>query len=217
MTDMSSSRLPPGGRRGGQALPVWDPLVRLAHWGLAAVVLGNFALTKEGGAVHVALGWAGLGLLVLRMIWGFVGPREARFSSFAPNPLAALRHLGGLMRGVAPHYPSHNPAGAMMAYALWACLAVITLSGIAMTGQGPFAQAELEAAVAAGDWSVLVQDENEDEDKGAWGEALEEVHEMAANLTVLLAFLHVAGVAVESRVMRRNLISAMVFARGRKR
>lgn len=185
------------------------------------MVLANFALTKEGGSVHVALGWAGLGLLGLRMIWGFVGPCEARFSSFVPNPLAALRHLGGLMRGQAPHYPSHNPAGAMMACALWACLGVITISGIAMTGQGPFAQAELEAAVAAGDWSVLVQDAGEDagaEDSAedsARGEALEEVHEMAANLIVVLAFLHVAGVAVESRVMRRNLVSAMLHGRRR--
>lgn len=181
------------------------------------MVLANFALTKEGGSVHVALGWAGLGLLGLRMIWGFVGPCEARFSSFVPNPLAALRHLGGLMRGQAPHYPSHNPAGAMMACALWACLGVITISGIAMTGQGPFAQAELEAAVAAGDWSVLVQDAGEDAGakESARGEALEEVHEMAANLIVVLAFLHVAGVAVESRVMRRNLVSAMLHGRRR--
>lgn len=155
------------------------------------------------------------------MIWGFVGPCEARFSSFAPNPLAALRHLGGLMRGQALHYPSHNPAGAMMAYGLWACLGVITMSGIAMTGQGPFARAELEAAVAAGDWSVLVQDAGEDagaEDSAedsARGEALEEVHEMAANLIVVLAFLHVAGVAVESRVMRRNLVLAMLLGRRR--
>lgn len=213
MTDVASSRLPPK----GQALPSWDPLLRLAHWGIAVVVIANYAFTKEGGSVHIALGWAGMALLLLRLIWGFVGPREARFASFPPNPMAALRHLGGLLRGKAPPYPSHNPAGALMAYALWACLGVITLTGLGMSGVSPFAQADLEAAVAEGDWSVLVEDDGEAEGESPYGDVLEEVHEVAANLILILALLHVAGVAVESRAMRRNLLAPMLITRrGRK-
>jgi cytochrome b len=213
MTDLASPRLPPK----GQALPSWDPLLRLAHWGIAGVVIANYAFTKEGGSVHIALGWAGMALLLLRLIWGFVGPREARFASFPPNPMAALRHLGGLLRGKAPPYPSHNPAGALMAYALWACLGVITLTGLGMSGISPFAQADLEAAVAEGDWSVLVEDDGEAEGESAYGDVLEEVHEVAANLILILAVLHVAGVAVESRAMRRNLLAPMLITRrGRK-
>lgn len=79
MTDLSSSRLPPK----GQALPHWDPLLRLAHWGIAVVVIANYAFTKEGGSVHIAFGWAGMALLLLRLIWGFVGPREARFAKLS--------------------------------------------------------------------------------------------------------------------------------------
>jgi cytochrome b len=209
MTDLASSRL--------QALPSWDPLLRLAHWGIAGVVIANYAFTKEGGSVHVALGWAGMALLLLRLIWGFVGPREARFASFPPNPMAAWRHLGGLLRGKAPPYPSHNPAGALMAYALWACLAVLMLTGLGMSGLSPFAQADLEAAVAEGDWSVLVEDDGEAEGESPYGDVLEEVHEVAANLILILALLHVAGVAVESRAMRRNLLAPMLITRrGRK-
>jgi cytochrome b len=213
MTDLASSRLPPK----GQALPHWDPLLRLAHWGIAAVVLANYAFTKEGGSVHIALGWAGMALLLLRLIWGFVGPREARFASFPPNPMAALRHLGGLLRGTAPQYPSHNPAGALMAYALWACLAVLMLTGLGMSGLSPFAQADLEAAVAEGDWSVLVEEDGDAEGESPYGDVLEEVHEVAANLILILAVLHVAGVAVESRALRRNLLAPMLITRrGRK-
>jgi cytochrome b len=213
MTDLASSRLPPK----GQALPSWDPLLRLAHWGIAAVVLANYAFTKEGGSVHIALGWAGMALLLLRLIWGFVGPREARFASFPPNPMAALRHLGGLLRGTAPQYPSHNPAGALMAYALWACLAVLMLTGLGMSGLSPFAQADLEAAVAEGDWSVLVEEDGEAEGESPYGDVLEEVHEVAANLILILSVLHVAGVAVESRALRRNLLAPMLITRrGRK-
>ena len=213
MTDLASSRLPPK----GQALPSWDPLLRLAHWGIAAVVIANYAFTKEGGSVHIALGWAGMALLLLRLIWGFVGPREARFASFPPNPMAALRHLGGLLRGKAPQYPSHNPAGALMAYALWACLAVLMLTGLGMSGLSPFARADLEAAVAEGDWSVLVEEDGDAEGESPYGDVLEEVHEVAANLILILALLHVAGVAVESRALRRNLLAPMLITRrGRK-
>ena len=213
MTDLASSRLPPK----GQALPSWDPLLRLAHWGIAGVVIANYAFTKEGGSVHIALGWAGMALLLLRLIWGFVGPREARFASFPPNPMAALRHLGGLLRGKASQYPSHNPAGALMAYALWACLAVLMLTGLGMSGLSPFAQADLEAAVAEGDWSVLVEEDGDAEGESPYGDVLEEVHEVAANLILILAVLHVAGVAVESRALRRNLLAPMLITRrGRK-
>lgn len=213
MTDLASSRLPPK----GLALPSWDPLLRLAHWGIAGVVIANYAFTKEGGSVHIALGWAGMALLLLRLIWGFVGPREARFASFPPNPMAALRHLGGLLRGKAPQYPSHNPAGALMAYALWACLAVLMLTGLGMSGLSPFAQADLEAAVAEGDWSVLVEEDGDAEGESPYGDVLEEVHEVAANLILILALLHVAGVAVESRALRRNLLAPMLITRrGRK-
>lgn len=213
MTDVTSSRLPPT----GQALPSWDPLLRLAHWGIAVVVIANYAFTKQGGSVHIAFGWVGLAILILRLIWGFVGPVEARFSSFPPNPMAALRHLGAMLRGAAPHYPSHNPAGALMAYALWACLGVITLTGLGMSGLSPFAQADLEAAVAEGDWSVLVEDDGEAQGESPYGDVLEEVHEVAANLILILAVLHVAGVAVESRAMRRNLLAPMLITRrGRK-
>ena len=199
----------------GQALPNWDPLVRLAHWGIAGVVFANYALTKEGGSVHIALGWVGLGLLILRLIWGYIGPHEARFASFAPNPRAALRHMRGLLRGPihgrALHYPSHNPAGAMMAYALWACLGVLTLTGRGMSGIGPFKQAELEAAVAAADWSAVVEEQGADE--SPFCAVLVEVHEIAANLILILAFLHVAGVFVEGRALRRNLVAPMLMSR----
>ena len=219
MSDLSPLGAKPGLSPLGQAeapQPNWDPLLRLTHWGIAVVVLANYAFTKPGGSIHIAMGWAGLGLLALRLLWGFVGPREARFASFAPNPLAALRHLAGLAQGRAPHYPSHNPAGAIMAYALWACLAVLIGTGLAMSGTSPMQQARLEAAVAAGDWSAVVQEDGEDDESGT-GEVLQEVHEVAANLILVLALLHVAGVVVESRVMGRNLVRPMLVAARKRR
>ena len=209
------------GRKAAVAPPsLWDPVVRLTHWGIALSVLVN-ALVNEGGSlIHVSLGWLAMALLVMRLVWGVLGPTEARFSAFPPNPVAALRHLGQLVSGRVEHYPSHNPAGALMAYAFWAALTVVIASGLVLTGGAtPMQVAAEKAAVASGDWSALIRDSDgessEDEDKGLRHTA-EEVHEVAANLLLFLAALHVAGVFVESRAMRRNLVKPMVLGDRRK-
>jgi cytochrome b len=200
---------------------LWDPVVRITHWGLAVIVLMNAVLTKGGSSVHVWLGWIGMALLGLRLVWGVLGPAEARFTAFPPNPRAAVRHLWSLISGRVGRYPSHNPAGAMMSYALWGALAVVIATGLVMTsGQTPMQVAENKAAVAEGNWAVLVVEGDEgDAGKELWFRDLaEEVHEVAANLILVLAALHVAGVAVESLAMRRNLVVPMLAGfRNRRR
>lgn len=203
-------------RRGGSPA-VWDPVVRITHWSLAVVVLLNAVVTEGGGTWHVALGWAGMAMLALRLVWGLVGAAPARFGAFPPAPLKALRHLGALARGQVPEYPSHNPAGAMMAYALWALLAVVIATGLVMTGGAtPMQVAADQAAVDSGDWSALVREDGADEKGSESGlkDVAEEVHGVAANLILVLALLHVAGVAVESRALRRNLVKPMLMGGG---
>lgn len=198
---------------------LWDPVVRLSHWGIAVAVLGNALVTKGGSVTHVSLGWLAMALLVMRLVWGVLGPREARFSAFPPNPVAAIRHLGELLSGRVRHYPSHNPAGALMVYAFWAALAVVIATGLYLTGgETPMQVAADNAAVASGDWSALIKDndgESSEEDKGL-RHTVQEVHEVAANLLLFLAALHIAGVFVESRAMRRNLVTPMLLGDRRK-
>jgi cytochrome b len=197
---------------------LWDPVVRLSHGGLAAVVLANGVLTEGESLVHVWIGWAGLAMLVLRLVWGFVGPVEARFASFPPDPGAALRHIGALAAGRTPRYRSHNPAGALMVYALWMTLAVLVGTGIAMTGTGPLGALERERAVEAPEWSMTEPEEDGDRDSEEREEGvLGEVHELAANLILVLALLHVAGVAVESRLSGRDLLRPMLTGASRRR
>lgn len=207
----------PQSNEGAQSPPeLWDPLVRISHWLIAVAVIANGLLNKPGGTIHIWIGWGVLALLALRFVWGFLGPAEARFSAFPPDPSAAVSHLIDLVRGSPRHYRSHNPAGAIMVYALWACLVVVTGTGLYMTGaKSPITIAEEKAAVAAGDWSVLVKDDDDEkgEDSKVLGEAAKEVHEIAANLMLVLALIHVAGVAVESRATRRNLVRPMLVGR----
>jgi cytochrome b len=207
----------PAGKGGAVAPPdPWDPLIRITHWGVALAILANGLINKGGSVAHVWIGWGVMALFLTRLGWGIIGPAEARFSAFPPAPRAALRHIGELLRGRPREHRSHNPAGALMIYALWACLGTVIVTGLVMTGgKSPVTIAEEKAAVAAGDWSVLVQADAEDHAGTAdTAERLsKEVHDVAANLMLILALIHVGGVAVESRALRRNLVRPMVTGR----
>ena len=194
---------------------LWDPLVRLTHWTIAAAVILNGLLDEPGKTLHVWIGWGALAALLVRLIWGIIGPAEARFSAFLPDPKAGMAHLLGLLRREPPcPYPSHNPAGALMVYALWALLAMVIATGLIMTdAQSPMQVAAENAAVAAGDWSVLAKAAAVPD--SAWTKGLkhgaELLHGASANLMLILALVHVAGVIVEGRAMKRNLVKPMLF------
>lgn len=215
----------------------WDPLVRLTHWGVAAAIVANGLFTEEGSAWHVWVGYAAGALLALRLLWGFIGPREARFSAFPPSPGRAIAHVREIAAGEKREHPSHNPLGALMVYALWATLAVVVGTGVAMSGPPP-SVAALTQAQASGEHEhggeVSERSEEGEEEHGARGEggeagegaeggegggeeAMEEIHEVAANLLFVLAALHVAGVAFETRRMGPQILTAMTGGGRRRR
>ncbi len=188
-------------------LPAWDLVVRLSHWSIAVVVIANGLITEGGSVLHVTLGWGGGAILLVRWVWGVIGRTEARFTAFPPAPLKALAHIGALLRGTPREHASHNPAGALMIYALWLSLAVVIGTGLLMTRAAPpWDISARQAIVDGGDWSQLEPMEEGEEEDGA----LQEVHEIFANLMLILAVLHVAGVGIESRLLRRNLVKPMI-------
>lgn len=118
----------------GDPPALWDPVIRVSHWVIAGAVVANALFTKGGGALHVWLGWIGMAFLATRLVWGFIGPWEARFAAFPPRPRHAISHLNELARRQRPQeYRSHNPAGAMMVYALWLSLGIVIATGLVLT------------------------------------------------------------------------------------
>lgn len=210
----------------------WDPIVKLTHWGVVTAVIGNALVTEEGSGWHIWVGYGLAGLLALRLLWGLIGPVEARFSAFPPNASRAAAHLGEIRRGEVVRHRSHNPLGALMAYAIWAMLAVIVASGIAMSGPPPADPAAVtgehdEGGEAKSDLPSFVlqtvipparADENEgleasegrEAAEAESGEWLEEMHEIAVNLLYVLIALHLAGVVFETRRSGREVVGAMI-------
>ena len=115
----------------------WDPIVKLTHWGIVAAIIGNALVTEEGSGWHIWVGYGLAALLGLRLLWGLIGPAQARFSAFPPSPGRAIAHIGEIKNGEPTQHHSHNPLGALMVYAIWATLLVVICSGIAMSGPPP--------------------------------------------------------------------------------
>ena len=196
----------------------WDPVVKVTHWSIVAAILANALFTEEGSGPHIWVGYALAAVLALRLLWGLIGPAEARFSAFPPSLRRAFDHVRDIRSGRNGVHRSHNPLGALMVYAIWIALGVIIASGIAMSGAPSTAfldqpSYQAERSREAGQQAVVERGHDQDgakgEEEGAWGE----VHETAVNLLYILIVVHVAGVAFETRRSGKEILLAMLPAR----
>jgi cytochrome b len=165
---------------------VWDPIVRVAHGALVASIAVAWTSGDEWPALHETAGYAAVGIVALRVVWGFVGSRHARFSDFVRGPSTVLAYLRDLAAGRERRHLGHNPAGGAMIVALLA-----TILGLGLTG-----------------WLGTTD--------ALWGsDWIEETHETLADGLIVLVALHIAGVLLASIREGENLIRAMVTGRKR--
>jgi cytochrome b len=166
---------------------VWDPLVRIFHWGLVAAFV--VAWFSHGGylALHRLSGYAIAALVLLRVSWGVVGSPHARFADFLRGPRELAAYAGLLVRGHEPRYIGHNPAGGAMVVVLLALLAALCATGVML-------------------------DTPRFRDDGG----VKEVHDLLTDAALACIALHLAGVAYASWRHRENLVAAMISGSKRK-
>jgi cytochrome b len=112
---------------------VWDLPTRTFHWLLALAVVGMVVTGHVGGNAlvwHMRLGLVVLTLLSFRVLWGLVGGRWSRFTSFVRWPVALLRYLRGQARDGDFFEVGHNPLGALSVLAMIALLALQVATGL---------------------------------------------------------------------------------------
>lgn len=164
-----------------QRIKVWDPLVRLFHWSLVLAFAANALVIDDDSKLHQWVGYGIIGLVLLRILWGFAGSHYARFASFPPSLEGAREQLIDIATHRSRVHVGHTPLGAWMIYNLLLALLVLCLSGYLMT-------TDLF-------WGV---------------EWPEEVHEVAVTWTEVSVVLHILAVIHESRRTGVNLPRAMI-------
>jgi cytochrome b len=175
--------------------PVWDLPTRLFHWALVLLVGMNlFLIEPEGGiatVLHMTAGYIVIGLLLFRLVWGFVGSPRSRFADFMHPWTEIKSYAAGLRRFAPPRSVGHNPLGGWMILVMLVVLAVLVITGLFASGRH-----------AAGALATTVPVE--------LTALLGEAHELFGNIMIALVIVHVAGVAVDWLLTRENIVKAMV-------
>jgi cytochrome b len=182
---------------------VWDVLVRLFHWTLVAGFAAAYLSAEmHKMALHVWVGYALVALLLFRVVWGFTGNRYARFKSFIFTPRETLAYMRSVCGGQPKHYYGHNPAGALMVFALLALLLAIFGTGLVTLAVIDFEGPLLFLA-------------NEVSDETAY--LFRDAHDWMVNIALLLIPLHLLGVVSGSLQHKENLVRAMVTGMKQRR
>ncbi|WP_299176508.1 cytochrome b/b6 domain-containing protein [uncultured Neptuniibacter sp.] len=194
---------------------VWDKFVRLFHWSLVLLFMLCYISGDEIEWVHVNAGYIITGLISLRIIWGLIGSRYAKFHQFIYSPRSILNYTKSLFGGKPKHYLGHNPLGGVMVLTMLLTLTTITFSGLKLyaveEGLGPFASVSeqslsiISSAYGDDEWDFKERD-HDDHEEDFW----EDIHEASANLMLFLIILHIAGVIISSRVHDESLVKAMI-------
>ncbi|WP_145108089.1 cytochrome b/b6 domain-containing protein [Cereibacter azotoformans] len=179
-----------------ETVRIWDPLLRIFHWALAAFVVLCWGLGKFGPDImtlHFYAGYAVIGLLAFRLLWALVGPRPARFTSFVYRPREILAYAAEAWRPTPSYWRGHNPLGGLFIVALLVVLALQALTGLVadpddFVNVGPLASSVPSwVASAAPGW-----------------------HEFLGNLTFALVVLHLVAIAFYKLWKREDLIRPML-------
>jgi len=169
-----------------QTIKVWDILVRISHWLLVASVAAAWFTRHGGGVWHEYIGYVALALVIIRVCWGFVGTRYARFSHFLRGPAYSIKYIRSVINRTAKRYVGHNPLAAWMSVSLLVIVFLVSASG----------------------WLYTTD--------AYWGvEWVEDLHEMLTFILLGLVALHVLGLIHTSFHIKENLVMSMFHGRKR--
>jgi cytochrome b len=129
---------------------IWDLPTRLLHAMFVLGIFTAFAIANlanfDDGSFdnHAIVGLILLAVLVLRVLWGILGTRHARFSSYVFHPVRLIEYIKGALsvggrqtetpRETVP-YSGHNPATSLAGLLMFSLLLGVIITGI-LLGRG---------------------------------------------------------------------------------
>jgi len=180
---------------------------------LVAGFTGAYLTEDDLLGLHVWAGYAVSAIIILRLVWGLVGSRHARFSDFIYAPRTVMAYIRELLRLRSKRYLGHSPAGGVMVLVLLLILIATVYTGLMIyaldKNRGPLASfvAQGPATVVS---TALPDNSREATDRKARRHFWKEVHEALSNAALILIVLHIGGVALASFAHRENLVRAMI-------
>nr|WP_231364963.1 MULTISPECIES: cytochrome b/b6 domain-containing protein [unclassified Thioalkalivibrio] len=183
-----------GGNADALRVKVWDWPTRVFHWGLLLCLVGLWYTSTEFMLFrwHKWLGYTVLGLLLFRIVWGFVGSETARFRHWLAGPVTVARYAWGRLRGTAPEYLGHNPLGGWAILLMLVLLLVQAVTGL-FANDDIFNQGPLADSVSRDVERTMTR-----------------LHNWNFDLLLIVIGIHVLAVFTYQFILRIRLIGAMI-------
>jgi cytochrome b len=188
---------------------VWDLPLRLFHWLLVLSIAASWYTAEYSEEyvqlgeriisytqLHFYLGYWALGLIAFRILWGFVGPRNARFTTFVSGPSRVLAYLRTLLRRDAPAAVGHNPLGGLVVIVMLLMIGAQAVTGLFLIDNTEIWTAPYHSAVSS-------------ETAGTLGS----FHHLNFDVLIWVIALHVLAILFYRLYKGQNLVAAMITGR----
>lgn len=176
---------------------VWSFIGRLSHWMLVTSFFACYITSfyEELLNLHIAIGIVVFGMLLMKIVWGVIGPKYARWSDFHFS-LSSLKLY--FVKKIKDRYreieAGHNPASSWFAFlvtwiGIFCCITGFILYGI-QEGNGLF--------------SFM------NEEYYTYMYIYEDIHIILVYVLIVMIAFHITGVLIEQFYHKTNMVMAMV-------
>lgn len=172
---------------------IWDLPIRIVHWLLTVLIFGSWYTVSVAGNMeaHMLIGQVILCLLIFRVVWGFVGTRYAKFSSFVFGPRTIIAYARTILSRSGGGYAGHNPLGFLAVFAMLLLIGIQVTTGLFAT-DGDFYEGPLNHLVS-----------------GRTGREITDIHYLNFDLLAIMIGIHVVAIFFYLLYKRENLIWPM--------
>jgi cytochrome b len=171
---------------------VWDLPLRLFHWLIVLGICASWLTAElEWMEIHFWCGYVMIALLAFRIVWGFIGPRHARFSTFFPGPASLWRYTKALATGKAVQSIGHNPLGSLMVVLMLALLGLQAGTGLFTT----------DDVIWSGPYNPAVSEKT--------AKLLTRLHHANFDWILMAVSVHILAIAFYAFIKKHNLVGPM--------
>lgn len=165
------------------SITIWDPIVRICHWGLVTTFVINYFLVEPGRLVHEISGYGALSFVVIRIVWGLSvsSASHASVKQIDISADAVNKHLRHIYTREMPTNSGHNPFGWLMIISV-----ILLITALGVTG---FLMEEVDALFG--------------------NSTLEYIHGTVADTLYIFILIHVAAVFFLQYRVKTELIKPM--------
>ena len=172
---------------------IWDLPIRIVHWLLTVLIFGSWYTVSVAGNMeaHMLIGQVILCLLIFRVVWGFVGTRYAKFSSFVFGPRTIIAYARTILSRSGGGYAGHNPLGFLAVFAMLLLIGIQVTTGLFAT-DGDFYEGPLNHLVS-----------------GSTGRDITDIHYLNFDVLAIMIAIHIVAIFFYLLYKRENLIWPM--------